>query len=176
MSQVENGPAIALARQWAQNPYFDLTDRQEIQKLLDQQNWPELEERFYKNLEFGTGGIRSVLGIGPNRINKYTVRKATQALANTVQQHQPHHPTVAISYDTRNFSLEFAQETASVLAANGIKTFLFQRPNPVSFLSYLIREKKCLAGVMITASHNPPEYNGYKVFWSDGAQLTPPYD
>lgn len=176
MSDVAKSAAITLAQQWATNPYFDLADRQEIQKLLELHNWPELEERFYKNLEFGTGGIRSVLGMGPNRINKYTVRKATQALANTVLKHPAPHLAVAISYDTRHFSLEFARETAQVLAANGIASFLFTRPNPVSFLSYLIREKKCLAGVMITASHNPPEYNGYKVFWSDGAQVTPPYD
>lgn len=165
------------AKQWATNNYFDQADREEIQALIDSNNIDELTERFYKELEFGTGGMRSILGMGNNRMNKYNVRKATQALATVVLKHKTDDsPNVAISYDSRNFSFEFAKEVASVLAGNGIKAYIYKRLNPVSFLSFSIRHHKSMAGVMVTASHNPPEYNGYKAFWSDGAQVTPPQD
>ncbi len=164
------------AQQWASNEYIDPKDRAEIQELLEQKNYAELTERFYKELEFGTGGMRSILGMGTNRMNRYNVRKATHALSQVVLKYNSSTPSVAISYDSRNFSFEFAKEVASVLAGNGIKSYIYKRLNPVSFLSFSIRHHKCTAGVMITASHNPPEYNGYKAFWSDGAQVTPPQD
>jgi len=168
--------SLKKAQAWAQNPYFDPESRQEIKQLLDKNDTKEIIERFYKDLEFGTGGIRSILGMGDNRINKYTIRKASQALANAILATQTPNPKMCISYDSRKFSLEFAKETASVMAANGIKAYIFNRLNPVCLLSFAVRHKQAQAGVMVTASHNPPEYNGYKVYWSDGAQVTPPYD
>ncbi len=164
------------ARAWAENPAFDQESRQEIQALIDNNDTQEIEERFYKDLEFGTGGMRAILGQGTYRLNKYNIRKATQAVAQTVLQDSPKSPKVAISYDSRKFSFEFAKEAASVFAANGIKAFIYKRLNPVPLCSFAIRHHKCNAGVMVTASHNPPEYNGYKVFWGDGAQVTPPND
>ncbi len=164
------------AKQWASNAYFAEADRQEIQDLIDQEDHNEIEERFYKDLEFGTGGMRSVLGQGNNRINKYNIRKATHAVALEIKNTGEDNLRAAISYDSRRFSFEFAKEAASVFAANGIKAFIYKRLNPVSLVSFAIRHHKCQAGVMVTASHNPPDYNGFKVFWSDGAQVTPPND
>lgn len=161
---------------WANNPIFDLDSRREIQDLIDKKDSKEIEERFYKDLEFGTGGIRSILGQGINRINTYTVRKATQALCIEVLAQKVKNPSICISYDSRRFSFEFAKTAAEVMAGNGIIAFIYERLNPVAMLSYSVRHHKAQAGVMITASHNPPEYNGYKVFWSDGAQVTPPND
>jgi phosphoglucomutase len=168
--------SLARAQAWASNPLFDTNSRKEIQDLLDKNDLKEIEERFYKDLEFGTGGIRSQLGQGINRINTYTIRKATQALCFEVLAQKTQNPSICISYDSRHFSLEFAKSAAEVMAGNGIKAYIFSRLNPVAMLSFSVRHHKSEAGVMVTASHNPPEYNGYKVFWSDGAQVTPPND
>lgn len=174
MTELET--SLQRAKSWSENPYFSPDSRQEIQQLLDQNNEKEIVERFYKDLEFGTGGMRSILGQGTNRMNRYNIRKASQALATEVLRQKNDQPKIAISYDTRNFSFEFAKEAAGVFAANGIKAYIYQNPNPVPLCSYAIRKLGCSAGVMVTASHNPPEYNGFKVFWSDGAQVTPPND
>ena len=163
------------ARDWASNNYFSKESRQEIQKLLDQNDHKELTERFYKSMEFGTGGIRGIIGAGHNRMNVYNVRKATQAMSDVLNKTFDH-PSVAISYDSRNYSFEFAKETASVFTANNIRVYLYKRLNPVALLSFAVRHFNASAGVMITASHNPPEYNGYKAYWNDGAQVIPPYD
>lgn len=174
-----NQKAFELACAWAKNTYFDKAFRQEIQDLIDQENMDEIEERFYKDIEFGTGGLRSPLGAGANRINIYTIRRATQALAMEVKhtdQSDNKRPRVAISYDCRHFSREFAEQAARVLAANGIETHLYDRLNPVPLLSYAVRTLKAQAGIMVTASHNPPIYNGFKVYGPDGAQVTPPRD
>jgi phosphoglucomutase len=167
--------AIEQAKNWVSNTYFDEADRLEIKKLLESNNTEELVELFYKDLEFGTGGIRSILGLGTNRINKYNIRKASQALASTVLDANQS-KSIAISYDSRKFSYEFAKEAASVFAGNGLEVYIYKRLNPVALLSFSLRHHKCQAGIMVTASHNPPEYNGYKVFWNDGAQVTPPND
>lgn len=166
------------ARAWAQNPYFDQESRDEIQKLIDVNNTKEIEERFYRDLEFGTGGLRSIIGAGLNRMNKYNIRKASQALALEVLNNlsQGTKGKICISYDSRRFSFEFAKEAAGVFAANGLEAYIYERLNPVALLSFAVRNLNASAGVMVTASHNPPEYNGFKVFWSDGAQVTPPYD
>lgn len=175
-----NNKSFELAQQWAQNTYFDASFRREIQDLIDQKNMDEIEDRFYKDIEFGTGGLRSPLGAGANRINRYTIRRATQALALEVKQHFTQESTtrarVAISYDCRHFSREFAEEAARVLAANGIEAHLYDRLNPVPLLSYAVRQLKAQAGIMVTASHNPSIYNGFKVYGPDGAQVTPPRD
>lgn len=168
--------AMEKALAWANNSDFDSESRKEIQTLIEQNNTKEIEERFYKDLEFGTGGMRSILGQGNNRINRYTIRRATQALCLEVLAQKKPNPSICISYDSRNFSFEYAKVAAEVMAANGIKAYVYKRLNPVAMLSFAVRHTKSLAGVMITASHNPPEYNGYKVFWSDGAQVTPPND
>jgi phosphoglucomutase len=168
--------ALKKAQAWAKNPYFDSESRREIQNLIDKPDLKEIEERFYKDLEFGTGGIRSILGQGINRINIYTIRKATQALCIEVLAQKTANPSICISYDSRNFSFEFAKVAAEVMAGNGIRAYIYRRLNPVAMLSFSVRHHKSMAGVMITASHNPPEYNGYKVFWSDGAQVIPPND
>lgn len=169
--------ALAKAREWAQNPYFDDESRKEIQDLLDSKNTTEIVDRFYRDLEFGTGGLRSIMGMGCNRMSKYTVRKATQALANTLLQSFSKRPLrVAISYDSRKNSLSFAQEAAQVLAGNGIEAFIFKRLNPTPLLSFAVRFTNSQAGIMVTASHNPPSYNGYKAYWSTGGQVIPPYD
>ncbi len=170
--------AFELARLWSQNSYFDQSDRNEITKLLDdpEKNEEEIIDRFYKDLEFGTGGLRSIIGMGSNRINKYNVRKAVQAMADVVLAQNPDDPKAAISYDCRNFSFEFAKEVASVFVANGIKAFIFSDLTPTPMLSYAVRYYDCQCGVMITASHNPKAYNGFKAYWSDGSQVTPPYD
>jgi phosphoglucomutase len=168
--------ALERAKAWANNKTFDEASRKEIQDLIDKKDFKEIEERFYKDLEFGTGGIRSILGQGMNRINTYTIRRATQALCNEVLAQKTSSPSICISYDSRRMSFEFAKTAAEVMAANGIKAFIYKRLNPVAMLSYAVRHTRSMAGVMVTASHNPPEYNGYKVFWSDGAQVTPPND
>ena len=135
-----------------------------------------IEDRFYKELEFGTAGLRGVIGAGTNRMNIYTVGKATQGLANYIKKQHGEDRGVAISYDSRHMSPEFSKEAALILNANGIKTYLFDSLRPVPELSFAVRELKCIAGIMITASHNPPKYNGYKVYWEDGAQIVPPVD
>ncbi len=167
---------LTKAKSWATNAAFDENSRNEILKLIQNNNLEEIEERFYKDLEFGTGGMRAVLGQGTNRLNKYNIRKAAHAVSLAVLSAKPADMKVAISYDSRNFSFEFAKEAACVFAANGIKALIYKRLNPVALVSHAIRHHRCSAGVMVTASHNPPEYNGFKVFWADGAQVTPPND
>jgi phosphoglucomutase len=162
---------------WLNDEYFDDETKKELLAIRNDE--AEVEDRFYRELEFGTGGLRGVIGAGTNRMNKYTVRKATQGLANYIKKHGgPDAPKkgVAISYDCRRFSPEFADETALCLAANGIKAYVSDILRPTPELSFALREFGCIAGVMVTASHNPPEYNGYKVYWEDGAQVTPPHD
>lgn len=167
--------AIEKAKYWASSAAIDDADRLEIQNLIEGGNKDELVERFYKDLEFGTGGMRAILGQGTNRMNKYNIRKASQAVASVALKEEGPHG-IAISYDSRRFSLEFAKEAASVFAGNGITAYIYKRLNPVSLVSFSTRHHNCKAGVMVTASHNPPEYNGFKVFWGDGAQVTPPND
>lgn len=169
-------PAFTKAQAWAVNPYFTLESRKEIQDLIDANDFKEIEERFYKDLEFGTGGMRSLLGQGANRINIYTIRKATQALCTEVLAQKSADPSICISYDSRIMSYELALVAAEVMAGNGIKAYIYKHLNPVALLSFAVRYHKSMAGVMVTASHNPPAYNGYKVFWSDGSQVTPPND
>lgn len=164
------------ALKWSQNPAIDSDDRNEVNALIENQEIQELTERFYKDLEFGTGGLRAILGNGKNRINKYTIRKATQAVINAIKELPKPEYKMAICYDSRKFSKEFAMEAACVCAANNVHAYLYNRLNPVALLSFAVRDLGCDAGVMVTASHNPPKYNGYKVFWSDGAQVTPPND
>jgi len=167
------------ARIWANNDYFDSDFRKEINALIDEEAESELVDRFYKELEFGTGGLRGVLGAGSNRMNIYTVRKATQGVAEYMLEKTTkpvQDLAVAISYDNRHNSELFSRETASVFAGNGIKVFLYKQLRPVPMLSFAVRELNAEAGIMITASHNPPEYNGFKVYWSDGCQITPPHD
>lgn len=154
--------SLEMAKQWADNPYFDLADRQEILDLIAKNDADELTERFYQDLEFGTGGLRSIIGMGRNRINKYNVRKAAQAMANCILKEKPTGASVCISYDCRNFSPEFAKDICSVFAGNSIKAYLFQELTPTPILSYAIRKKQSHAGVMVTASHNPKKYNGFK--------------
>ena len=160
--------------EWLENPYFNNGVKEELHQIRDDE--AEIEERFYKELEFGTGGMRGVLGAGTNRMNIYTIRKATQGLANVIKQEGGQAKGVVIAYDSRRYSTEFALETAKCLVANGIKTYLFTTLRPTPLLSFAVRELKCIAGVVITASHNPAQYNGYKVYWEDGAQITPPQD
>ena len=151
--------------------------RTEVQKLLDDEDWDALSDRFWRELDFGTGGLRGVIGGGINRINPTVVRRATQGLANYIISHvNENERGVAIAYDCRNYSKLFAEETARVMAQNGIPVWIFSSLRPVPMLSYAVRYKSACAGVMITASHNPAAYNGYKVFWSDGAQVVPPHD
>jgi len=159
---------------WLNDAYFDKDTKNELLSIKD--NDKEIEERFYKNLSFGTGGLRGVIGAGTNRMNIYTVRKASQGLANYIRKQKKEKQGIAIAYDTRHMSREFAEETALCAAANGIKAYIFPTPHPTPMLSFALRELKTAAGVVITASHNPPEYNGYKVYWEDGAQITPPRD
>ena len=160
--------------EWMSNPYFDEDTKAELRSIAD--NEKEIEDRFYTELEFGTAGLRGVIGAGVNRMNMYTVRKATQGLANYILKVGGQQKGVAIAYDSRRMSPEFADEAARCLAANGIKAYIFESLRPTPELSYAVRELKCIAGINITASHNPPEYNGYKVYWEDGAQITPPHD
>ena len=159
---------------WLNNPYFDEDTRKELQSIAGDEK--EIEERFYMDLEFGTAGLRGVIGAGTNRMNIYTVRKATQGLANYICNVGAQKKGVAIAYDSRRMSPEFADEAALCLAANGIKAYVFESLRPTPELSYAVRKLGCTAGINITASHNPPEYNGYKVYWEDGAQITPPHD
>jgi phosphoglucomutase len=160
---------------WVDNNYFDQTDREQIKLWIKEEN-PELQEAFYKDLEFGTGGLRSIIGIGPNRINKYNIRRATQACANQIIKEFGPKQTACVAYDCRHFSFEFAKEVACVFAANGIKTFIYDHLIPVPMLSFAVRNTQSACGVMITASHNPKEYNGYKCYWADGCQVVPPTD
>ncbi len=163
-----------LYNEWLTNSYFDEETREELRSIAD--NEKEIEERFYMDLEFGTAGLRGVIGAGTNRMNIYTVRKATQGLANYIASVNGQAKGVAIAFDSRRMSPEFADEAALCLAANGIKAYVFESLRPTPELSYAVRKLGCIAGINITASHNPPEYNGYKVYWEDGAQITPPHD
>ncbi len=160
--------------EWLTNPYFDAETKAELKGIAADEK--EIEDRFYKELEFGTAGLRGVIGAGTNRMNFYTVRKATQGLANYIIKVGKQNRGVAIAFDSRHFSPEFADESARCLAANGIKAYIFESLRPTPELSYAVRELKCVAGINITASHNPSDYNGYKVYWEDGAQITPPHD
>ncbi len=157
------------------NGSFDAATKDEIKKLQEQ-NPEELADAFYKNLEFGTGGLRGLMGVGTNRMNKYTVGMATQGYANYLKQCFPDGVSVAIAYDCRNNSRFFAETTANVFSANGVKVYLFEALRPTPELSFAIRHLKCQGGVVLTASHNPKEYNGYKAYWDDGSQLVPPHD
>ena len=159
---------------WLNDKCFDEATKKELKEIKG--NDKEIEDRFYKDLEFGTAGLRGVIGAGTNRMNKYTVGKATQGLANFILKEGTQSKGVAIAYDSRHMSKEFSEETALCLNANGIKTYVFESLRPVPELSFTVRKLGCTAGVMITASHNPPEYNGYKVYWDDGAQIVPPKD
>ena len=159
---------------WLADPYFDEGTKAELLSIKEDDQ--EIKERFYKNLEFGTAGLRGIIGAGTNRMNMYTVRKATQGLANYIKKQGSEAMGVAIAFDSRRMSPEFASEAACCLAANGIKAYLFESLRPTPELSFAVRELGCTAGINITASHNPPEYNGYKVYWADGAQITPPHD
>ncbi|MBR5116751.1 MAG: phospho-sugar mutase [Lachnospiraceae bacterium] len=159
---------------WLNDAYFDEATKQEL--LAVRNDAGEVEDRFYKELEFGTGGLRGVIGAGTNRMNIYMVRKATQGLANYIKKNGDPSKGVCISYDCRRYSPEFAEETALCLAANGIKAYLSDTLRPTPELSFALRYFGCQSGVMVTASHNPPEYNGYKAYWADGAQMTPPHD
>ncbi len=163
-----------LYEQWCNDSYFDEDTRKELLALECDEK--EIEDRFYRNLEFGTGGLRGVIGAGTNRMNIYTVRQATQGLANYIISQNGQDKGVAIAYDSRNMSPEFADEAALCLNANGIKTYRFTSLRPTPELSFALRELGCIAGIVVTASHNPREYNGYKVYWEDGAQVTPPHD
>ena len=161
-------------KSWCDNEYFDEATRDELKSIAG--NEAEIEDRFYKDLEFGTGGLRGVIGNGTNRMNVYTVRKATQGLANFIIKDNAADRGVAIAYDSRRMSKEFADEAALCLNANGIKAYIFPTLRPTPELSFALRELHCIAGIVVTASHNPPEYNGYKVYWEDGAQITAPKD
>ena len=161
-------------KKWCEGPEFDEKTKRELLEIKE--NEAEIEDRFYKELEFGTAGLRGVIGAGTNRMNKYTVGKATQGLANYIVSQGTQEKGVAISYDSRRMSKEFSLQTALILCANGIKAYLFENLRPVPELSFAVRNLECTAGVMITASHNPPKYNGYKVYWDDGAQIVSPRD
>ena len=159
---------------WLNDPYFDDDTKNELLSIRNDEK--EIEDRFYKELEFGTGGLRGVIGAGTNRMNIYTVRKATQGLANYILKQGGKEKGVAIAYDSRRKSPEFADEAALCLAANGIKAYVFDSLRPTPELSFALRQLGCISGIVITASHNPPEYNGYKAYWEDGAQVTAPKD
>ncbi len=159
---------------WCENPYFDEATKAELKSIAG--NEKEIEDRFYRDLAFGTGGLRGVIGAGTNRMNIYTVRKASQGLANFIIEEKGQEKGVAVAYDSRHMSPEFAMEAARCFCANGIRTYLFESLRPTPELSFALRTLGCIAGVVVTASHNPPEYNGYKVYWEDGAQITAPKD
>ncbi len=161
-------------QEWLEDPYVSDEDKEELRSIAGDEK--EIEDRFYKDLEFGTGGLRGIIGIGTNRINIYTIRKATQGLANYINKKGGAGRGVSIAYDSRRFSEKFAREAASVLNGNGIRTYLFSTLTATPELSFAVRQTGSIAGIVITASHNPPEYNGYKVYWEDGAQVTPPHD
>ena len=164
----------SIYEEWLANPYFDEATKEELRSIKEDEN--EIKERFYQDLEFGTAGLRGIIGAGINRMNIYVVRRATQGLANHIIKQGGADKGVAIAYDSRHMSPEFAEEAALTLAANGIKAYKFESLRPTPELSFAVRELGCIAGINITASHNPPEYNGYKVYWEDGAQFTPPHD
>ncbi|MBO5165823.1 MAG: phospho-sugar mutase [Lachnospiraceae bacterium] len=159
---------------WLENDYFDEDTKKELAAIRDDEK--EIEDRFYRDLEFGTGGLRGVIGAGTNRMNVYTVRKASQGLANYIIKQGGSEKGVAIAYDSRRMSPEFADTAACCMAANGIKAYVFDSLRPTPELSFALRKLGCISGIVITASHNPPEYNGYKVYWEDGAQITAPKD
>ena len=159
---------------WCEDSYFDENTKEDLKAIAGDEK--EIEDRFYKNLEFGTGGLRGVIGAGTNRMNIYTVRKATQGLANFILKENAQEKGVAIAFDSRRMSPEFSKEAALCLAANGIHAYLFESLRPTPMLSFALRKLGCTAGIVVTASHNPPEYNGYKVYWEDGAQITAPKD
>ncbi len=161
-------------KRWCESDEFDEETKMELLNIKGDEK--EIEDRFYKELEFGTAGLRGIIGAGTNRMNKYTVGRATQGLANYILAQGTSKKGVAISYDSRIMSKEFSEQTALILNANGIKTYLFENLRPVPELSFAVRELKCTAGIMITASHNPPKYNGYKVYWDDGSQIVAPRD
>jgi len=165
---------MKIYQEWLSNPYFDEATKAELRAIEGDEN--EIKERFYMDLEFGTAGLRGVIGAGINRMNIYVVRRATQGLANYIIKQGGADKGVAIAYDSRHMSPEFAMEAAMTLAANGIKAYKFESLRPTPELSFAVRELGCIAGINITASHNPPEYNGYKVYWEDGAQFPPPHD
>ena len=165
---------MKIYQEWLSNPYFDEDTKAELRAIEGDEN--EIKERFYMDLEFGTAGLRGVIGAGINRMNIYVVRRATQGLANYIIKQGGADKGVAIAYDSRHMSPEFAMEAAMTLAANGIKAYKFESLRPTPELSFAVRDLGCIAGINITASHNPPEYNGYKVYWEDGAQFTPPHD
>ena len=165
---------MKIYQEWLSNPYFDEATKEELRAIEGNEN--EIKERFYMDLEFGTAGLRGIIGAGINRMNIYVVRRATQGLANYIIKQGAANKGVAIAYDSRHMSPEFATEAAMTLAANGIKAYKFESLRPTPELSFAVRELGCVAGINITASHNPPEYNGYKVYWEDGAQFTPPHD
>ena len=161
-------------KKWCEANEFDEETKKELLSIKDDKM--EIEDRFYQELEFGTAGLRGVIGAGTNRMNKYTVGKATQGLAKYILEQGTKEKGVAISYDSRRMSKEFSMQTALILCANGIKAYLFENLRPVPELSFAVRNLGCTAGVMITASHNPPKYNGYKVYWDDGSQIVSPRD
>ena len=161
-------------KKWMESQFIDENTKNELKEIENNEN--EIEDRFYKNLEFGTAGLRGIIGAGTNRMNKYTVSKATQGLANFIIKERGQEKGVAIAYDSRNMSKEFSEIAANCLNANGIKAYVFEELRPVPELSYAVRKLGCIAGIMITASHNPPKYNGYKVYWEDGAQIVAPKD
>ena len=166
---------LSKAQKWLDGDYDEAT-KQQVKYLIDNDK-NELVESFYKDLEFGTGGLRGIMGVGTNRMNIYTVGFATQGLANYLKINFPNEEIrVAISHDSRNNSRMFAERVADIFASNGIKVFLFDALRPTPELSFAIRQLKCQSGVMVTASHNPKEYNGYKAYWSDGSQVTAPHD
>mgnify|MGYP004516754173 FL=1 len=160
-------------KDWCTNKIFDEKTQEELKNITDDS---EIKDRFYKNLEFGTAGLRGIIGAGTNRMNKYTVTQATQGLANYIKKVGGENRGVAIAYDSRNMSIEFSKWTALCLNANGIKTYRFESLRPTPVLSFAVRYLNCIAGIVITASHNPAEYNGYKVYWEDGAQIVSPVD
>lgn len=165
---------MGIYEEWLSNPYFDEATKEELRAISGDEN--EIKERFYMDLEFGTAGLRGVIGAGINCMNIYVVRRATQGLANYIIKQGGASRGVAIAYDSRRMSPEFAEEAALTLAANGIRAYKFESLRPTPELSFAVRELGCIAGINVTASHNPPEYNGYKVYWEDGAQFTPPHD
>ena len=178
---MSNDELLRTVTERAQNwltPQYDEETREEVKKMLDAEDKTELIESFYKDLEFGTGGLRGIMGAGTNRMNRYTVGAATQGLANYLKDCFKDLPqiAVAVGHDVRHNSRKFAELTADIFSANGIKVYLFDGPCPTPEVSYAIRKLGCQSGVMVTASHNPKEYNGYKAYWSDGAQMIAPHD
>ena len=160
--------------EWYTNELFDNETKAELEKIKNDEN--EKKERFYKDLEFGTAGLRGIVGVGTNRMNKYTVGKASQGLAEYILKKGGEERGVAIAYDSRHMSTEFSEQAALILNANGIKTYIFESLRPTPELSFAVRKLNCIAGIVVTASHNPPKYNGYKVYWEDGGQITEPID